>query len=403
MRLPLAALAVLLLAGCISPSPSATPGTQEAQHAVAHAFGAIVKVGSDGFEPVTRVGPDGTVYIAALQYVWVSHDNGTTFHSVPATGGLPIYASDSALAVSPTGQAYITFDWPYAGHTAVCTSTDRGESWSCVPIAVPGATDRMWILAPTPEDAYLITGQTLDRPTFAATHDAGKTWAITSFDPQTSSQGSDLAWDPVHHLVLEGASTSGDWGVRSWDPSGKFLGTKEMRLRTPEPVMAVDAEGTWWAVACANDTGPCGLAAARSTDEGATWTRFPLRTQHNVELPFVTVGRDGRVALAWYESAGTDASDAANQWRVVVAQTSDGGASWSQAVVSGEKPVHTGAMCSSVSCLGEDRFAGDFLGLAYGPDSTLHATWMRQVGSKGVPTSQVKLQDWDDVEYAHTG
>ena len=31
----------------------------------------------------------------------------------------------------------------------------------------------MWIVAPTDKDAYLITGQTLDRPTLAVTHDAG--------------------------------------------------------------------------------------------------------------------------------------------------------------------------------------------------------------------------------------
>jgi hypothetical protein len=126
-------------------------------------------------------------------------------------------------------------------------------------------------------------------------------------------------------------------------------------------------------------------------------------TQPNVELPFAAAGPGGRAALAWYESAGEGgASDVGNRWRVVVAQTVDGGATWNQTVVSGDKPVHVGAMCASASCLGEDRFAGDFLGLAYGPDAALHATWMRQTGSKGVPTTQLKLNPWDDVEYART-
>ena len=62
-----------------------------------------------------------------------------------------------------------------------------------------------------------------------------------------------------------------------------------------------------------------------------------------------------------------------------------------------------GAMCRAADCLGENRFAGDFLGVAFGPDGALHATWMKQTGSKGVPTSQLKTSDWDDVRYARTG
>src|SRR5262249_35669814 len=160
------------------------------------------------------------------------------------------------------GRAYVAFDWPYAGETAACTSGDSGKSWSCAPIVVPGATDRMWIVAPTDKDAYLMTGQTLDRPTFAVTHDAGASWSIASFCPHTESQGADLAWDPVQKVVVEAASTDSGWGVRSWKPDGSFVGTKEMKLKAPEPTVAIDAAGTWWAVACANESGSCGLAVA---------------------------------------------------------------------------------------------------------------------------------------------
>jgi hypothetical protein len=396
----LALVTAALLGGCVAPG-SSLQGNRVAP--VLPAFGSIVKIGSDGNEPVARVAPDGTVYVAALQYVWVSRDNGSTFQSVDATGNLPLYASDSALAVTPDGRAYVAFDWPYAGETAACTSADRGASWACQPLVVPGATDRMWIVAPTAMDAYLITGETLDRPTFAVTHDAGASWSITSFDATTESQGADLAWDPVQKMVVEGAFTNDGWGVREWKADGSFVGTKPMTIHAPEAEVAVDGRGVWWAVACASDSGDCGLAVARSDDQGSTWTRFPIRTERNVLLPYVTAGPEGDVAIGWYESNGTGPDDASNAWRVVVARTSDGGASWNQTVVSGDKPVHQGAMCASASCLGEDRFAGDFLGLAYGPDGALHATWMRQVGSKGVPTTQLKTANWDDVEYARTG
>jgi hypothetical protein len=398
--LALASAFALALTGCVAPGLDANSAPTLP---VPTAFAKVVDAGKDGFEPVVRVGPDGTVYVAALQYLYVSHDNGTTFQRVDAaTGGLPIYASDSALSVAPGGRVYIAFDWPYAGESAVCNSGDAGRTWKCSPIVVPGATDRMWILAPNDKDAYLITGQTLDRPTFAVSHDTGSSWAITSFDPRDESQGADLAWDPVQKLIVEAASdpNGSGWGVRTWAPDGTFKGFTKIAMMTREPTIAIDAAGTWWAVACLDESKDCKLAVAKSVDQGKTWTRHAFATQHNVLLPFVAAGEAGRVALGWYESNGTSNEDPANAWRVVVAQTSDG-ATWTQTVLT-DQPVHKGTMCRAADCLGEDRFAGDFLGLAFGPDSSLHVTWMKQTGSKGIPATQLKTADWDVVQYART-
>jgi hypothetical protein len=368
------------------------------------AFGPAVKVGTNGNEPVVRVGSDGTVYVAALQYVYVSRDDGATFSPVAAEGSTPIYASDSALAVSPAGRAYVVFDWPYAGQTAVCSSADRGATWSCDPLVVPGATDRMWIAAPTANDVYVITGETLDRPTFAVSHDQGKTWKVTYFDPMTGVQGADLAWDPIRHLVVEAASdpnASGSWGIRSWKSDGTYGGFEKETIASPEPTVAVDAAGTWWATACANETGPCAPAVAMSRDTGKTWNLTPLPfSGHSLLMPFVAAGAANRVALAWYETNATSASDASAEWRVVGAQTLDG-KTWTPFLLT-PTPVHTGAMCRAVTCLGDARFAGDFLGLAFGPQGNLHVTWMRQTAQKLPPTTQLQAQPWDEVQYART-
>lgn len=409
MRAVAAAFALVLLvlaSGCVAPAGiGLSSAPQDALEALAP-FRAAVKVGEQGNEPVIRVAPDGTVYIAALQYLYVSRDNGTTFKPADFKGQLPVYASDSALAVAPDGRVYIAFDWPYAGHTAVCTSARAGQPFSCVPVAVPGFTDRMWILAPTAKDVYLITGQTLDRPTFATSHDAGQTWTITYYDWTYEAQGEDLVWDPIAKEIVEAASSPAGpgWGVRTFKPDGSFIGFRKLDL--PEPPaqsLNIDAAGTWWAVTCTSNEPPCLPAVARSDDRGGSWTVAPIPFAGKTWLlPFLTAGAAGRVALAWYETNASSADDASAQWRVSIARTSDG-ATWATQTLT-DQPVHTGAMCKAVNCLGDNRYAGDFLGLAFDANGDTHATWIRQDRARDLPTSQLNPSgSWVHIEYARSG
>ena len=104
-----------------------------------------VTVGTHGNEPLITVAPDGTLYISALQHLYRSTNSGTSWTELLG----PIYAStinlnsDSSISVDPGNRLYFTFDYPYAGTTAVCTSDDRGVTWTCNPAVVPGGTDRM--------------------------------------------------------------------------------------------------------------------------------------------------------------------------------------------------------------------------------------------------------------------
>jgi hypothetical protein len=403
MRLVAALLLLALLAGCVAPagiSPASTPDPTQ----LLPGFGKLVKVGDFGNEPVIRVAPDGTIYVAALQHVYVSVDNGASFKEVDFKGNLPIYASDSALAVAPDGRAYVTFDWPYAGETAVCDSADKGASWHCSPIVVPGATDRMWIVAPTAKDAYLVTGEQLDRPTFAATHDAGQSWSITSMDWTEEVQGEDLAWDPVLKVVVEAADNpnGGNWGVRTITTDGKYQGFQAMEIPAPgTPTLAVDAAGTWWAATCADPKADkCVPAVASSVDQGKHWAvhNFTFNGK-TILLPFVAAGSAGHVAMGWYETNATSADDTAAEWRFVLARSADGQAFRTEVLTP--DPVHKGAMCKAVTCLGDNRFAGDFLGLAFGPRDDLHATWIKQTGTKLLPAGQSPTP-YTEVQYART-
>ena len=111
---------------------------------------APVTVGTVGNEPIVTTAPDGTLYISALQHFYRSTDGGVTWTNLAG----PIEAqvnlnTDSSISVDPNNRVYFTFDYPYAGTTAVCTSDDKGDTWSCDPTVVPGGTDRMWVVAPS--------------------------------------------------------------------------------------------------------------------------------------------------------------------------------------------------------------------------------------------------------------
>src|SRR3712207_6341955 len=64
---------------------------------------APVTVGKSGNEPLVIAGPDGTLYISALQHLYRSTDAGATWTKLPG----PIYSStlnvatDSSLAFDP--------------------------------------------------------------------------------------------------------------------------------------------------------------------------------------------------------------------------------------------------------------------------------------------------------------
>jgi hypothetical protein len=264
----------------------------------------------------------------------------------------------------------------------------------------------MWVLAPTDMDAYLITGQAADRPTMAVTHDAGKTWSITSFEAATSAQGEDLTWDPVRQIVVQAAYDTGQWGVRTFDKDGKFLGFQESSLRGITN-LAVDPAGTWWTLTC-DGTSPCEPRIAKSVDQGNSWDTAALPYEGgDFQLPYVATGRANEVAVVWYEAdkpsptdlpLPTDSSDQA--WRYVAVRTAEGSA-WTRTVLTPE-PVRVGTMCASAACLGEARFAGDFSGLWIDSQGIVHASWNHQIGPKTLPTSQVSASTWDVVEYART-
>src|SRR5262249_28370475 len=122
--------------------------------------------------------PDGTIYVAALQYLYRSTDHGAHWTSLtlPPESGITEYKTDSSISVDPGGRLYYVFDYPYARTPAGGPRDDRGTTWPCDPAALPGGTDRMWITAPTKTEAFFATNEGTYQPVFSSTTDRGATW-----------------------------------------------------------------------------------------------------------------------------------------------------------------------------------------------------------------------------------
>ena len=361
-----------------------------------------VTVGVDGNEPLIAAAPDGTLYISALQHIYSSTDSGKTWTELLG----PIYSSsinlnsDSSISVDPGGRLYFTFDYPYAGTTAVCTSDDRGITWNCNPAVVPGGTDRMWTLAPTVTDDYETTNEGLYETAFLHSTDRGTTWIPTSIgagllEPQTGP----LMQIPGSDHILQITKIFGTLPqetpelklyVYSPGATGSIIAAVrstglQMPVALPSAALG-RASQIWVASEEPNPTGGAQIVLGRSTDEGVTWNKLaPLPgTKTGTSLfSWVAAGSKGHVGVIYYWTAdnanpnGDQTAFASSNWSVIWAESfnADSAApTWTTRVI--ESNVHTGAICAAAGCSGDNRFAGDFINAIIDSNDVAHLTWM---------------------------
>lgn len=117
---------------------------------------------------------------------------------------------------------------------------------------------------------------------------------------------------------------------------------------------------------------------ASSKDQGATWTA-PTRANavKTTAFPWVTAGDDGRVMVSYY---GTDANGNSPEttnadWRVYNAFSDDGGATFTESVVT-SAPMHSGTVCTSgTGCALGARDLVDFFETDVTPEGCLVVTY----------------------------
>ena len=397
--LPLAA--VLLCAPLVAAAPpgaSALPALRPA-----------VTVGTAGNEPLVRVGPDGTMYVSALQHLYVSRDDGQ--HWTQSPGSLYTTtlqtATDSSIQVDSRNRLYMTFDYPYAGTTAVCTSDDHAATMQCNPAVVPGGTDRMWLALKDDTTSYLVTNEALVQTVLAVSSDRGKTYvpaqtSVTSLNDTgdapllVSPKTGAVVQDVIDNATNVAATTNFESGpqlLRVFDPAhpgpqtvthpapltaggslpGAAYGTDGMLYVTSEKATRVNGVITH-----------VGVQVARSADDGVHWTVLPEVTGTTAGTStFVALGagRPGHVGLVYYRSstAGDPGSvPPTTHWDAVYSETTDAldaTPQWTTTVV--DKDVHIGVICATAGCLGSGRFAGDFLDTTFDNLDRPSVVWMR--------------------------
>ena len=361
-----------------------------------------VTVGVDGNEPLLAAAPDGTLYISALQHIYSSTNSGATWTELLG----PIYSSsinlnsDSSISVDPGNRLYFTFDYPYAGTTAVCTSDDRGITWNCNPGVVPGGTDRMWTLAPTLTDDYETTNEGLYETAFLHSTDRGSTWTPTAIgagllEPQTGP----LLQVPGSSNILQITKIFGTLPqetpelkvyVYSPNSTGSLIAAVRstgLALPVALPSAALSKTGELWVAS--EEPNPAGgeqVVLARSSNEGVTWSKLPPipgTKTGTATFTWVAAGSPGHVGVIYYytpDSANPNGDltlFANSTWSVMWAESFNADSAtptWTVRLV--EPNVHTGAICAASGCSGDNRFAGDFINSLIDANDVAHLTWM---------------------------
>lgn len=407
-KTPLALLAAALVVSVTAVGTSAAPPSR---------FRPAITVGANGNEPLIRSAPDGTLYVSALQHLYVSRDAGKHWTE---SAGSPYSTtlnqnSDSSIQTDSKGRLYMTFDWPYAGATAVCTSADRAKTMSCNPAVVPGGTDRMWIAVKDQTTSYLVTNEGLYQTVFAVSTDGGATYvprqtvssvAEPTDGPLLISPKTGAVVQPIIDNLTNVTATdnfaSGPAMLRVFDPSLTAAPASVVTYPIPLtsggalPGAAYGRDGTLYVTAEKAIVGNggkivgVGVQVARSSDDGKTWTLLPMipgTTTGTSTFVALGAGKAGHVGLIFYRAkvAGNpDSVPGTTKWDAVFAESTDALSAhphWKLTTV--DKDVHTGIICATAGCIGAGRFAGDFLDASFDAKDRPQVVWMRNVGTAG--------------------
>ena len=345
--------------------------------------------------------PGTTAFVqnyAGQTYFWTSDDNGKTWtyrpRIVPGQGVAGSGFSDPEIAIDSTGNIF--FSEINLANVAVSKSADKGSTFTLQNLGGALLTDRQWMEADRQDELYFVAngqpGGTGVPPGAVSGHyiskstDGGKTFTASIQDNKSGSGVGDIRVDKRNGTVYEAHFSGGKLSIAAFRHArdGVLTATdtntvaEGVKMLAHWPAFDLDPSGnlyiTWDEAGGAAKQ--AGIYYSRSTDAGRTWaTPVRVNTNDNTAIwPWIGVGDDGRVGIAWLEAdkklPNNDATTPGTHgWRIVGAATTTGlGCSGSSTpsfsvAIATPKAIHIGTICQSgTTCQATltDRRLGDY-------------------------------------------
>jgi hypothetical protein len=362
-------------------------------------------------------------------YYWYSDTDGGEWTFVDRTlppNNAPMTGfSDPEFAYDTAGNVFVSEI--NLVNVAVSKSTDRGSSYALQNPTSNIFTDRQWTEGDTENVVYLVSNPTGPGGTFSAGQDGyqvnsghtiyksvdgGKTWT-----PGFKDGGGlgDIRVDKRNGTVYEMHYNGGELSIVAFrDARNQDFKTEvepdtaivndDVHMLSHWPAFDLDPDGNIYVTWDENGSGrEAGVYYSYSKDAGKHWAE-PVRvdTDEKTDIwPWIGVGDDGRVGIAWLEAdvelPNQDAeTQGSHGWHVMGATTVTGlgcggtlKPSFSVATMTPEA-IHTGTVCmggTTCQATATDRRLGDYFSVDVDKHGMLYAGYSdtRQGGAVSLP------------------
>ncbi|MBV9526738.1 MAG: exo-alpha-sialidase, partial [Candidatus Dormibacteraeota bacterium] len=277
-----------------------------------------------------------------------------------------------------TDHLYMTFDTgdqPPSGDAAIY-SNDNGNTWTAACTTLTGPSCLGGANGVGSRPGPLVINPTLLNTVTGTANVVGGTYPTLYEFMGTSSNGTEVniscdggqTWSNVATSNGQVGSTTDDFVVGGIDQNGEVYtaysvanGSSPWRVwfahstdskQVGDCSQAIPGAGRW--------SSPTALTGPPSTSDGVGPTPVPGQTY--AVMPWLTAGSAGRIDLVYYgTSAGVGLSpdSQAATWYLHMAQSLDGGATWTDEQAS-ETPMHVKSICfSGIGCTAQTPPGGD--------------------------------------------
>jgi hypothetical protein len=337
-------------------------------------------------------------------YYWYSTTNGSEWtyvdrlappQNVPLSG-----FSDPEFAYDKAGNVFVSEI--NLVNVAMSKSTDKGHSYQLQNATANVFTDRQWTEADEEDVVYLVSNPTGPGGTVSSSTvdeyqaNSGHTMYKSTDGGKTFTPGinddnglGDIRVDKRNGTVYEAHLNGNELSIAAWrnarsqdfttqvDPEVNIV-DDDVHMLSHWPAFDLDPDGNIYITWDENGVGDraAGVYYAYSKDAGKHWST-PQRVDKDAKTdiwPWLGVGDDGRVGIAWLEADQALPNENAETqgtygWRVVGGTTITGlgcaggrAPSWSITTMT-QEPVHTGTVCmGGTTCQATltDRRLGDY-------------------------------------------